>query len=56
MKGDFGTMVWVNDEDGHEYVCTVERDFDKKKSFSDLDDSERQTCMNVNEIVGTERW
>ncbi len=56
MKGDFGTMVWLNDDDGHEYVCTVETDFDTKKDMSDLTEEERKTCMDVNSIIGTERW
>ncbi|SHO51042.1 hypothetical protein [Desulfopila aestuarii] len=56
MKGDFGSMVWVNDKEGHEYVCTVDRKHDKAKDISDLSEEEKKTCMDVNILVGTERW
>lgn len=56
MKGDYGSMAWVNDEHGHEYVCTVNREHSDEKRFEQLDDEEKATCTNVNDIVGTERW
>jgi hypothetical protein len=56
MRGDYGSMVWVNDEEGHEFVCTVERDFDKKHDLKDLTEAERKSCVDVSQIVGTERW
>ena len=31
MKGDYGTLVWVKDDKGHELVCTIDRDFNKKR-------------------------
>jgi len=49
-------MVWVNDNEGHEFVCTLDRDFDKNKRYNDLTDDERKTCRDVNEFIGTERW
>lgn len=56
MKGDYGSLVWVNDEEGHEFVCNVEPRHMNKKRLEDLDSNERSTCQDVNQIVGTERW
>lgn len=56
MKGDYGSMVWVNDDKGHEFVCTVDKDHMNEKRYENLDEEEKATCQNVNQIVGTERW
>ena len=55
MKGDFGSLIWVNDREGHEYVCVAAKD-DGSKDFEHLSDSERATCSNVNDFIGTDRW
>lgn len=56
MKGDFGSMAWVNDKEGHEFVCTVDKDHLKEKKYENLRKDERETCQDVNQLVGTERW
>lgn len=56
MKGDFGSLVWVNDTEGHEYVCIANSNFENKKDLDSLTDSERATCSDVNEFIGTDRW
>ncbi|SDO87994.1 hypothetical protein [Desulforhopalus singaporensis] len=56
MKGDYGSMIWVNDKSGKEYVCTVSKKHSKEKKFEKLNEPEKRTCRNVNEFVGTERW
>lgn len=56
MKGDYGSMAWVNDKTGKEYVCEVDVRHANEKKYENLSDQERKTCQNVNEIVGTERW
>jgi hypothetical protein len=56
MKGDYGSLAWVNDKEGHEFVCTVDKDHLKETKFENLNDNEKSTCQNVNQIVGTERW
>lgn len=56
MKGDYGSLGWVNDKDGHEYVCTINSDHDNDTKFEDLTEEEKKTCQDVNQIVGTERW
>ncbi len=54
MRG-YGNLVWVNDKDGKEFVCTLDSNESKKK-YEELTEHERKSCTNVNEIVGTERW
>jgi hypothetical protein len=55
MNSDFGSLVWVNDKEGHEYVCIADSNIDKK-DFDSLSDSERATCSDVNDFAGTDRW
>ncbi len=54
MKGGIESLVWINDKEGHEYVCTL--DTTEKHNFEDLSEEEKRKCSNVNQIVGTERW
>ncbi len=56
MKGDYGSMIWVNDREGREYVCTANLEHQHEKKFERLNDEERKTCTDVNLIVGSERW
>jgi hypothetical protein len=56
MKGDYGSMAWVNDEKGKEYVCTVDNKHSNERKYENLSKEERKTCQDVNQIVGTERW
>ena len=56
MKGDYGSLTWVNDKEGHEFVCTVNKQHVNEKRYEKLTENERKTCQNVNQIVGTERW
>lgn len=56
MKGDYGSMAWVNDKEGHEFVCTVNNEHRDEKEYENLSEEERRTCQNVNQIIGTERW
>ena len=32
MNGDFGSLIWVNDKEGHEYVCVANSNDDKRRS------------------------
>jgi len=56
MKGDYGSMIWVNDREGKEYVCTADFEHRNEKEFERLNEQERRTCSDVNVIVGSERW
>ncbi len=55
MNSDFGSLVWVNDKEGHEYVCIVNGNGDKR-DFDDLSNNERASCSDVNDFIGTDRW
>lgn len=55
MKGDFGSLIWVSDKQGHEYVC-VAANSDSSRDFEHLSDSERATCSNTNDFIATDRW
>ncbi len=52
----YESLVWVNDKDGQEFVCSLDNNRENPKSFNDLSEHEKRSCRNVNEIVGTERW
>nr|WP_321465654.1 hypothetical protein [uncultured Desulfobulbus sp.] len=52
----YESVVWVRDGKGSEFSCTLDRARDGVRSMDDLSDHERSSCMNVNDIVGTERW
>ncbi len=52
----YASMVWVNDDNGREFSCTLDRSRGGVRSLSDLSDHERSSCMDVSLIVGTERW
>ena len=56
QKGDFGSFVWVRDDEGHELTCTLDTFRKDVRNFEDLTAQEQHSCRNVNEIVGTERW
>ncbi|MBU1568650.1 MAG: hypothetical protein KJ630_23860 [Proteobacteria bacterium] len=55
MNGDFGSLVWVSDKEGHEYVCVANGN-DDKRELDGLSENERETCTNVNDFIGTDRW
>lgn len=55
MKSGYESLAWLNDKDGKEYVCSLEKT-DNTRMFEQLSDEERATCSDVNQIVGTERW
>lgn len=52
----YESLVWVNDDNGKEFSCSLDRIRGGIKSFRDLTDHEKASCMDVNLIVGTERW
>ena len=52
MKSGYESMTWIRDNDGKELVCYL----DDVKNEQELTDDERAKCMNVNLLIGTERW
>jgi hypothetical protein len=51
-SGGYESMVWIQDKDGKEYACYV-KDIKRKE---DLTEEEKAKCMDVNQLIGTERW
>lgn len=52
----YESMVWVRDDNGTEFSCSLDSPRNSVRSLGDLTDHERASCMNVNVIVGDERW
>lgn len=55
MKHGYESLTWVNDDNGKEYVCRIDQS-GGKTSFEQLSEDDKKRCVDVNEIVGTERW
>jgi hypothetical protein len=55
MKGDFGSLVWVNDKEGREYVCVANGN-GSARDYEALSDNERATCSDTNDFIPTDRW
>ena len=55
-SGGYESMVWLNDEDGKEFVCYLEDIGGDTRTPRKLSEEEKAKCLNVSEIVGTERW
>ena len=53
--GGYESMVWVRDKDGKEYACYL-KDIKGIKAKEQLTEEEKAKCVDVSQIVGTERW
>ncbi|MEE4240239.1 MAG: hypothetical protein V2I36_02160 [Desulfopila sp.] len=49
-------MVWIRDKDGKEYACYAKDLKGKLKTKDELTEEERAKCMDVSQLIGTERW
>jgi hypothetical protein len=56
MNGDFSSLVWVNDKEGHEYVCIAEGNGEGKRDLNALNAVEKASCIDTNNFIGTDRW
>ncbi|MBU0946628.1 MAG: hypothetical protein KKE53_19555 [Proteobacteria bacterium] len=54
-KSGYESMVWIRDKDGKEYACYVD-DIKSIKKKEDLTEEEKAKCMDVSQLIGTERW
>lgn len=50
--GGYESMIWVKDRNGKEYSCYLE----DIKNPENLTEEEKANCMDVNTLIGTERW
>ena len=54
MKGGIESLTWIRDQNGKEYVCSLENsEIDR---YEDLSEEEKRRCTDVNQIIGSERW
>lgn len=56
MNGGYESLIWLNDKDGKEYVCSLDA---IRKNFTEADgltEEQRRKCFDVSTIIGTERW
>jgi hypothetical protein len=51
MRGDYSSMVWVDDSEGREFVCTADFEHMDEKEYERLNEKERASCSNVSQIV-----
>ena len=56
MNGGYESIVWVTDREGREFACPLEAVKGDPNERRDLTEEERAKCMNVNLLIGTERW
>ena len=49
-------MVWIRDIDGKEYACYLDDVKGRIQKKEDLTEEEKAKCLDVSQIVGTERW
>ena len=54
-SGGYESMVWVNDRLGREFAC-YEKDIKNSEYFEELPEEIREQCLDVNMLIGTERW
>lgn len=52
----YESLVWVRDDDGKEFSCTLDANRGNVKKFDELTEHEKKSCMDVSQIIGTERW
>lgn len=54
-SGGYESMVWVNDRHGREFACYI-NDMKNYEHFEELPDELRAKCLDVSNLIGTERW
>ena len=52
----YESLAWIKDKNGKEYVCPIEALKGDTRDRFELNEEERRECMDVNLIIGTERW
>jgi hypothetical protein len=54
-SGGYESMVWVNDRQASEFVCYV-NDIKNIVHIEEMPREFRDKCLDVNNLIGTERW
>ena len=55
-KGGYESLVWIRDKNGKEYACSAAALKGNLKTKAELTEDEMKSCMDVSQLVGTERW
>lgn len=50
------SFFWIKDKNGKENVCPLDVLKGDISDRVDLSEEEQKQCMDVNQIIGTERW
>ena len=50
--GGYESMVWVQDKNGKEFSCYLA----DVKNPQELTEAEKAKCLDINTLIGTERW
>ncbi|MFZ5758190.1 MAG: hypothetical protein ACOY32_01005 [Thermodesulfobacteriota bacterium] len=56
MNGGYESLIWLHDREGHEYACSIDLFKGNVSPDHELTDEEKAKCLNVNLLIGTERW
>jgi hypothetical protein len=51
MNNSFKTHIWVTDNEGRGYVCTVTEDINDGGSLQSLSKDEQETCKAFNDCA-----
>jgi glucan phosphoethanolaminetransferase (alkaline phosphatase superfamily) len=54
--GGYESLAWIRDKKGKEYVCPIDALKGDTSDRIELSNEEREVCMDVNLLIGTERW
>jgi len=54
-SGGYESIVWITDRHGREFSC-YENDLKNIEQFKEMNEKLREKCVDVNNIVGTDRW
>ena len=54
-SGGYESMVWINERNGREFACYI-NDTKNIERFEELPEEVREKCLDVNSLIGTERW
>lgn len=52
----YESLAWIKDKSGKEYVCSIDVLKGNLDDRDELSAEEQKQCMDVSQIIGTERW
>ena len=55
-SGGYESMVWIREKNGKEYAYYLDDVKGRIKKREDLTEEEKAKCLDVSQIIGTERW